>query len=508
MFSSMKLRFKWYIILRIVIVISILGTGIATLIRGMTFNFIPIIIIIAMTFLMNIIFLIILRKGKPKDHNLYVQLLFDNLLIFAIIYYTGGKDSVFSILYFINILTGAFFIMLRGGVLLAVLSTLGYSLLLLGEYFGFLVSPFDVLSAENIALENLLIRIYINALGYFLFAALGGYLSGKINIQLKHYRLRLKDIINNINSAIIVVDEDLRLDDYNEMAKNLFPNLSMDMQISEIDIPELMNIEKQKYVQFNRNGKIYDMRIQNITNRDYNSYILVINDITELKDFERKLLDKERLSAVGELSASIAHEIRNPLSSIKGSIGIISEELPDDYKGHPMFTIVLEEVERLNNLINEFLRYSRVLPVNLSDFNLNRLLLNIRSLMKIDCLDINGIDENIEIISDEDKLRQVLINIIKNAEYAVKDIDKPEIIVQYKKMNKKEMIIIRDNGVGINSKIMEKIFQPFNSSKPSGTGLGLAIVYKIIKDELNGEINVESQPGNTIFTILLESKYE
>ncbi|MCK4524656.1 hypothetical protein KAU15_06990, partial [candidate division WOR-3 bacterium] len=144
----MKLRFKWYIILRIVIVISILGTGIATLIRGMTFNFIPIIIIIAMTFLMNIIFLIILRKGKPKDHNLYVQLIFDNLLIFAIIYYTGGKDSVFSILYFINILTGAFFIMLRGGVLLAVLSTLGYSLLLLGEYFGFLVSPFDVLSAE------------------------------------------------------------------------------------------------------------------------------------------------------------------------------------------------------------------------------------------------------------------------------------------------------------------------------------------------------------------------
>ncbi|MCK4524181.1 hypothetical protein KAU15_04570, partial [candidate division WOR-3 bacterium] len=342
---------------------------------------------------------------------------------------------------------------------------------------------FDVLSAENIALENLLIRIYINALGYFLFAALGGYLSGKINTQLKHYRVRLKDIINNINSAIIVVDEGLRIDDYNEMAKNLFPNLSMDMQISEIDIPELMNIEKQKYVQFNRNRKIYDMRIQNITNRDYNSYILVINDITELKGFERKLLDKERLSAVGELSASIAHEIRNPLSSIKGSISIIGEELPDDYKAHPMFKIVLEEVERLNNLINEFLRYSRVLPVNLSDFNLHILLLNIRSLMKIDCLDINGVDENVEIASDEDKLRQVLINIIKNAEYAVKDIDKPEIIVQYKKMNKKEMIIIRDNGVGINSKIMEKIFQPFNSSKPSGTGLGLAIVYKIIRDE-------------------------
>ena len=139
---------------------------------------------------------------------------------------------------------------------------------------------------------------------------------------------------------------------------------------------------------------------------------------------------------------------------------------------------------------------------------MHRLLSDIRSLLKINYLDINGIDKNVEITSDEDKLRQVLINIIKNAEYAVKDIDKPEIIVQYKKMNKKEMIIIRDNGVGINSKIMEKIFQPFNSSKPSGTGLGLAIVYKIIKDELNGEINVESQPGNTIFTILLESKYE
>ncbi len=508
MFSSMKLRFKWYIILRIVIVISIMGTGIATLIRGMTFNFIPIIIIIAMTFLMNIIFMIILRKGKPQSHNLYVQLIFDNLLIFAIIYYTGGKDSVFSILYFINILAGAFFIMLRGGVLLAVLSTMGYSLLLLGEYFGFLISPFDVLSADNIALENLLVRIYINALGYFLFAALGGYLSGKINIQLKHYRLRLKDIINNIKSAIIVIDDDLRIDDYNEMAKNLFPNLRMDMQINEIHIPELLNIEKQKYIQFNRLEKFYDMRIQNLTNRDYNNYILVINDITELKNFERKLLDKERLSAIGELSASIAHEIRNPLSSIKGSIGIISEELPDDYKGHPMFKIVLEEVERLNNLINEFLRYSRVLPVNSCNFNLHRLLYDIKSLLKINYLDINGIDENTKIISDEDKLKQVLINIIKNAEYAVQDIENPQITVQYKKISEKEVITIEDNGIGINSKIMEKIFQPFNSSKPLGTGLGLAIVYKIIKDELKGEITVESQPGNTIFTILLESKYE
>ncbi len=508
MFSSMKLRFKWYIILRIVIVISILGTGIATLIRGMTFNFIPIIIIIAMTFLMNIIFLIILRKGKPKDHNLYVQLIFDNLLIFAIIYYTGGKDSVFSILYFINILTGAFFIMLRGGVLLAILSVMGYSLLLLGEYFGFLISPFDVLSAKNIALENLLIRIYINALGYFLFAALGGYLSEKLNTQLKYYRLRLKDIINNINSAIIVVDEDLCLDDYNEMATNLFPNLRIDMQISKIDIPELMNIKNHKYVQFNKDGKIYDMRIQNITNKNYNNYILVINDISELKDFEKKLLDKERLSAVGELSASIAHEIRNPLSSIKGSIGIISEELPSDYKGHPMFKIVLEEVERLNNLINEFLRYSRVLPVNVSRFNLYRLLSDIRSLLKISYIDISGIDENIEIVSDEDKLKQVLINIIKNAEYAIKDIENPRIIIQHRKENEKEIITIRDNGIGINSKIMEKIFQPFNSSKPSGTGLGLAIVYKIIRDELKGEITVESQSGNTIFTILLGSKYE
>ncbi len=502
MFSTLKLQYKWYIILRLVIVTSILGTGIVTLTRGLDLNFIPLIIIISLTVLMDFIFIIIIKTGKLAKHHLYIQLIFDNLLIFAIIYYTGGRDSVFTMLYFINIITGTFFLFIRGGMLLAVMSTIGYTLLIIGEYFGFILSPYDLNIAGEIILENALMRLYINALGFFFIAAIGGYLSERLAYQQQNYRIRLRDIINNIQSAIIVIDNDYHIDDFNDSAEQLFPGLAVDKPLSSLTSVISENLGRE-YTQYEKDGRFYDIRMQSIKKGDDVNYILVINDITQMKAYEQKLLEKERLSAIGELSASIAHEIRNPLSSIKGSVSIIGEEVPEQFKEHPMFKIVLEEIERLNNLINDFLTFARVSSINMDTVHLYSMIDNIVKLLGIELLTELNIDRNIYFISDISKLKQVLINILKNAQYAVRNVSEPKIKIAYSNNEKYHIISVEDNGEGISEEIRQRLFQPFNSSKSNGTGLGLAIVFRIIKDELNGDIRYESTQNYTLFEIMI-----
>lgn len=507
MFANVRLRYKWYIILRLIIVISILGTGIVTLTRGFNLNFFPLIVIIFMTLLMNIIFLIILRTGKFRELYLYIQLIFDNLLIFAIIYYTGGRDSVFTMLYFINILSGTFFLFLRGGILLAVMSTAGYSLMILGDYFGFLFSPYDVNVGTDIMLENALMRIFINALGYSFFAAIGGYLSERLAQQRMSFRTRLRDIIDNIQSAIIVIDNDYRVDDFNETAAKWFGSIHIDSEINHLPPVIAENIDKN-YIRFEKEGRTYDMRTQHIKRKKENSIILIINDITQLIKYEETLLEKERLSAIGQLSASIAHEIRNPLSSIKGSVGIMSEELPARFREHPMLKITLEEIERLNSMINDFLAYARISTVNIEDVNLTDLIVNTVTLLNMHEITQINIPDGTYIKTDSGKLKQVIINILKNAHYAVRHTHNKHISIVYGQNDMYNSISISDNGEGIDERIREKMFEPFNSAKPSGTGLGLAIVYRIVKDELGGDIRFSSEPGHTEFEIMLRRNNE
>ena len=238
------------------------------------------------------------------------------------------------------------------------------------------------------------------------------------------------------------------------------------------------------------------------------SYVLSFQDLTVVRRLEFAMRQSEKLAAVGQLAAGIAHEIRNPLASISGSIELLGQggqTSPEDQK--KLMSIVLKEIDRLNNMITEFLDYvkpnqvsdeSVQLPGLLTDIcEMNKLNKNLRKETEV----VLELTSKKIIAGSRDKLRQALINIIINAHQAVSEQQQPRVKVVCIDGDKKVIVKISDNGIGIEEARLKKIFEPFHTTKAKGTGLGLAVTHKILEAH-NAQIFVESQKGiGTQFTL-------
>lgn len=227
-----------------------------------------------------------------------------------------------------------------------------------------------------------------------------------------------------------------------------------------------------------------------------------------LNEQQNKLIQADRLRSLGEISLGVAHEIKNPLSSIKGALEIIKKELPPAFGKHEFFTIIEKEVERLNKLAKDFLNFARPPKITLLECNINDLLEETLKLLE-QKLNENKITLNkdfqneITCLADSQQLQQVFLNIILNAVSAMKNGGKLKI--KTKLTENKCNIVFTDTGSGISAENIDKVFNPFFTTKQDGTGLGLSIAYKII-EEHQGNISVESSSAGTTFKISLPLK--
>lgn len=234
--------------------------------------------------------------------------------------------------------------------------------------------------------------------------------------------------------------------------------------------------------------------------------VCIIHDITENKDMERKMYRSATLSAIGELAAGTAHEIRNPLTSVRGFLQLLQEKKDSrigDFNDY--FEIMLHEVDRINTITTEFLKLAKQEKVVLNRVKLHEIIDSIWDLLKSDALllDINlvrELDSSVPpIMGDVDLLKQVVINLVNNSLQSTAGGGAIKITVSG---NDKDVTLsVADNGTGIDRSILPRIFDPFFTTKAEGTGLGLAITSKIV-NEHNGIIKVSSQPDQgTIFSI-------
>jgi signal transduction histidine kinase len=222
----------------------------------------------------------------------------------------------------------------------------------------------------------------------------------------------------------------------------------------------------------------------------------------------------KRLAALGKLSAGIAHEIRNPLSSIRGLAQFVYNSFPKTDERKEDLSTIIQEVDRLNKLVIQVLDFAKLKKPNLTRFSLNNLIRKIAELFKLEIKD-KQIEFNLklspdisQIQADEDQVRQILMNVIINAIQAIPK--KGEIKIKNEKglLRGKPAIklIIEDSGIGIPEKDFNQIFDPFFSTKEQGSGLGLSIVYKLVEAH-QGEIKVESkEEEGTKFVIFLPQK--
>lgn len=225
----------------------------------------------------------------------------------------------------------------------------------------------------------------------------------------------------------------------------------------------------------------------------------------ELKKAQEELVQANKYKVIGELAAGIAHEIRNPLGSIQGSLEILRKDYQPEDSKYEFLNILLKEVKRLNKVITDFLNYAKPALPNLIDTDINQLIsetvliLSPQAVKKEVSLKTE-LEKNLpRIKTDPSQLKQAFINLILNSLEAIED--KGEITISAHQDKNRLKIVFQDNGKGMSEETKSKIFTPFFSTKEGGTGLGLGIVERIIQNH-KGEIKVESTlRKGTIFTL-------
>jgi two-component system sensor histidine kinase HydH len=237
-------------------------------------------------------------------------------------------------------------------------------------------------------------------------------------------------------------------------------------------------------------------------------HLFILRDVTEIKRLQMEAQKNERLMTLGNLAAGVAHEIRNPLSSIKGLATYIAKKIHSDGPEVEAAKAMVLEVDRLNRVVSELLQFAKPGVVKVAAANIDEVVTRALRLSDVD-LKAGGINVDYApnpdlppVFVNVDRLTQALLNLFLNAVQAMKSGGELRVRVE-KRPENDFAIIVSDTGKGIPPDALASIFTPYFTTKPSGTGLGLAIVHQIIEGH-GGKISVVSEPGHgTTFTLLI-----
>jgi two-component system, NtrC family, sensor histidine kinase PilS len=475
----------------------------------------PLYTILFFSFTVNAIYLWFIEFSLSYWYLTALLFALDAFFITALIFYTGVVQSIFIFLYLVNIIFCGLLYQKRGALLLALLTSTLFSLLL-------------ILRPE-IKGEVLFYAIGLNNLGFFSVAFLSGYLSEQLNfigIELSARKKDLKElqdlnatIVENVTSGLMTIDLHGQILQYNRAAEVIIDRSYKLVGFNVNDVlPGFMDkiswvhkneestsvMDRFEFTHTNsRDEKLILGFSVSIIQRDSIStgYILIFQDLTQLKRLEKAVRRSEKLAAVGQLAAGIAHEIRNPLAGISGSLqllrGTAHSEGSEEYR---LMSIALREIDRLNLLITDFLDFVRPDapaddPVDVDDVirevtELVQLNKNFRPGVKL----VKNLAAGRLVLGRKDKLKQVFYNLIINGYQALDKVESPVLEISSSFKNGSVVVVIKDNGAGMNENTMKRLFEPFHTTKPQGTGLGLATVHKILENH-DARIFVESELG-------------
>jgi two-component system sensor histidine kinase PilS (NtrC family) len=374
----------------------------------------------------------------------------------------------------------------------------------------------------------------LNAFGFFAVAVLSGSLAERARLgeaQLVQATEEIADlqafnqyVLDNLVSGLATADADNRIVTFNRSAM-LITGRSGPLPIGEsaVDVLQLpqafaTNIahdlarvrSMRSDYEFRRaDGRMIDvgLAVAGLPLPDGSrGYIYTFQDVTDVRRFEQQARLQQRLAAVGEMAAGIAHEIRNPLASMSGSMQMLKEELPLTADQAQLMDIVMKESERLNQTIKSFLAYARPQRLSTQPLDLravvNETAMLLRNSPDVDeshRVEVAQSDQPVTIDADESQVRQILWNLATNGLRAMPD--GGTLRLSAVQANTGATLRVEDEGVGIPPEEVEKIFQPFRGSFGKGTGLGLAIVHRIVTD-YGGQIEVRPRTGGgTIFQV-------
>jgi two-component system sensor histidine kinase PilS (NtrC family) len=490
--------------------------------------------LILFSFGLSLLYLILYARNVPPRLQSWIQLLGDIAVVTGFVYFTGGLYSPFSFLY-LAVIAVAAMLMRGGGLIFAGISAIAYGLLIDLMVFEVLPVP-ESLTGIQIALptSKVLIQLLTNVVGFALVAVLVSYLGE--SLRSVHYRLREEEertrqfvaltdhVVRSVGAGIIATDLEGRVLHLNPAGARML-EIADSETITGTTLEETMPLVDQNWGLLKTraldrkvmrlegtmaaSGARFGLTVGPLADEEENvvGFIVTFQDLSEIKIEAERLRLQERMAAVGELAARMAHEIKNPLASISGSAQVLASAESLDHKGQRLLHILVDESRRLSGILDGFLAYTRPQQNDFSKCDV--------SVMLRDCVDLLGrsdehrddhevslnVPDSLHLRGEEQLLRQIFWNLSRNALQAMPDGGQLEISGE----QSDGTVILRwhDTGVGMTEKVRHQAFEPFVTTRPGGTGLGLAVVYAAVAEHA-GTIAIDSAPGRgTVVTVEL-----
>jgi two-component system sensor histidine kinase PilS (NtrC family) len=464
-----------------------------------------------------------LRRIVQPTGEAYLQLCGDLVIVTLLVYFSGGADSVFSFLYLVVIAATAFLLLRSGSLLIASLASILYGMMV--ELIAYDVIPPPPLSSRpDLGGPTILYNMCFNIAAFYGVALLTSLMAERLRLarkeitarRLEFERIRALhgDVIESMSSGVATIERDGRFAFLNRAGAEilrarapeapgapvwdlgLFDPLEWRRMLEELEAAESLRGERILGAQEQKRTLGYSLRRL----RGTAGFLLLFQDLTEMKKLEDEARSREKLAAVGQLAAGIAHEIRNPLASISGSAQLLGNEMQSGSSERRLVEIIVSESRRLSAILEDFLRYARPRPKRSEAFDIAasltdamHLFSNSHEITERHRLRLNIEPGDSRVCGDPDHIRQIFWNVAKNAICAMPG--GGTLDVTGRDEGPWYAIRFRDSGRGMSPERKEMLFQPFAASFEGGTGLGMAIVRRLV-DEHGGKIFVDTEIGS------------
>ncbi len=473
--QTLELRLKKLLLFRLVMVTTLLL--IAAYVEAVSETLLavnPLYFLIGATYFLTVVYALALRFLPALVPQVYAQVIGDLFVITGLVYVAGGVRAGFMLLYPIPVLSGSMLLRRRHSLALAGVATVLYA----GTLWA----------VQEEAVE-----------------------------QVADLRELNEVIVNSIQSGLLTTDAAGHVLYVNRFGEAILKRPAAEVRghsVRELFGPSLepvalraragsRTLARMEIAYAHPGGASLDLGVS-VTplatgDRPWSGYLLVFQDLTEVKRLEEEVRTREKLAAVGEMAAQLAHEIRNPLGSISGSAQVLVGEANVTEEHERLLRIITRESKRLSDALNRFLFQARSPVRPRGPVDLGHLLGEAVSLLE------NGPEVGPQhqvsfeadagphlCLADPDQITQVFWNLVRNGLEAMPDGGRLQ--VRLRRAGEDVILSVHDQGRGMGREEQRRMFEPFHSSTPMGTGLGLAIVYRIVREH-GGDITVKSAPG-------------
>jgi two-component system sensor histidine kinase PilS (NtrC family) len=541
--EMLRKRLTWIVLFRLAAVLLLLGAALMLDRLSPTPGRLTVRLsaMITATCGLSVFYALILRFLESYRVQAYLQMVGDILIVTGLVYLTGIIESPLMALYLIVIFVTSSLASRSGTFALTTLASACYVSLVYGGYTHRLpLAAEDYARWANASPHTLVSTIGFNLFAFFAVAFLGSQLNERLsrtdeNLARAHRNLSdlrafSERVIDSISSGLVTTDLLYHINSFNCAAEEitgyrapqvlgkhlsvLFPGISsyMDACLSASSSGQrLSRLNVECRTAAGRQIQL-GLSISPLTSTDgeITGFVLPFQDLTEIMQLEREVRRQDRLAALGRVAAAIAHEIRNPLASMRGAVQVLGSEAELSDEQAQLMNIVLRESDRLDRIISDFLLYARPRRAEPVRMDLNGVLEETLALLRFSSevdshqhqLVGRPLSEPALLDADPGQMRQVFWNLARNAVVAMPGGGTLTIEIRRASDGQLE-VVFSDTGIGMTEEQVERVFEPFSSFSAGGTGLGMSIVYQII-NEHKGNISIQSAVGcGTSITVRL-----